>query len=115
MNYMAMIEGITVTLFEKKEIGRDGFHRPIYEEIPVDVENVLVYPASANDITDALNLTGKKAVYTLGIPKEDHHVWEDKRVEFFGESWHTLGFSTKGIDNLIPLEWNRKVTVERYG
>lgn len=112
---MAMIKGITVVLMDKVEDGKDEFNRTIYKEIPVEVDNVLVAPASTTDITDTLNLTGKVAVYTLAIPKGDTHIWEDRKVQFFGETWHTLGFAIQGIDSLIPLDWNRKVTVERYG
>ncbi len=115
MNYMAMMKGITVILLDKIEIGRDGFNRPIYEENPIEVKNVLVAPASADDIVSQLNLTGKKAVYTLAIPKGDKHNWLDRRVQFFGETWQTFGFPVKGIEENIPLDWNEKVMVEKYG
>lgn len=112
---MTLIKGITVTLFDRVETGKDGFNRPVYEEIPVKVENVLVSPASETDIVSQLNLTGKKAVYTLAIPKGDRHNWVDRNVQFFGKMWRTFGFPIKGIDENIPLDWNVKVTVERYG
>jgi hypothetical protein len=50
----------------------------------------------------------------LGIPKEDEHDWENRRVDFFGEKWRVFGIPTKGIEDIIPLDWNMKVTVERY-
>lgn len=109
------IKGITVILHEKTKVGNDAFGTPIYEEIPIEVENVLVSPASSTDVIDQLNLYGKKAVYTLGIPKGDTHNWEDVKVEFFGETWKTFGFPTEGIAELIPLGWNKKVMTERYG
>ena len=109
-----MITGMTVILYNKVKTGEDEFLKPIYEEIPEEVENVLVSPASSTDIVDNLNLYGKKAVYTLGIPKGDEHIWEDRTVEFFGKKWKSFGFVTEGIDNLIPLSWNKKVQVERY-
>ena len=61
------------------------------------------------------HLTGKKAVYNIAIPKGDQHIWEDNRVDFFGESWHVLSFPQQGIDEMIPLDWNQKWMVERYG
>jgi hypothetical protein len=64
---------------------------------------------------DTLNLTGKKAVYTIAIPKGDEHVWEDNKVEFFGETWKVIGLPQQGIEHNIPLEWNQKWMVERYG
>lgn len=110
-----MIKGITVILYEKQQTGKDAFNTPIYEETAVTVENVLVAPAQEQEILDVLNLTGRKAVYTLAIPKGDTHNWEDRDVEFFGERWHTIGMPIKGIEEMIPLSWNTKVRVERYG
>lgn len=69
----------------------------------------------ASEILDTLNLTGKKAVYTIAIPKGDEHVWEDNKVEFFGETWKVIGLPQQGIEHNIPLEWNQKWMVERYG
>lgn len=95
--------------------GTDPFGNPIYEETDIDVENVLVSPTSTDDIVNQLTLTGKKAVYTLAIPKGDTNDWEDKEVKFFDKRWRTFGFPIEGIEDLIPLDWNKKVMVERYG
>lgn len=111
---MKRIKGITVILYDKIQTGTDGFDAPVYEEIPVEVENVLVSPASSTDVIEQLNLHGKKAVYTLAIPKGDTHNWKDRKVEFFGESWKTFGLPISGIEENIPLDWNTKVMVERY-
>lgn len=111
---MSRIKGITVTLYEETQSGTDGFGRPIYTETAVAVDNVLVAPASTSETLDTVNLTGKKAVYTLGIPKGDTHNWKDKKVEFFGETFRTFGEPLKGIEEMIPLEWNTKIQVERY-
>ena len=111
---MAAIKGITVILAENKQVGVDGFNAPIYEATEVEVENVLVAPASSDDIVTTQDLTGKKAVYTLGIPKGDTHNWIDATVKFFGQEWHTFGFPLEGIEENIPLDWNKKVMVERY-
>lgn len=112
---MAMIKGITVTLILKVQSGTDAFNRPIYEYIEEDVENVLVTPASSDDILSSQDLTSKKAVYTLAIPKGDTHNWIDATVRFFGQEWHTFGYPPEGIEANIPLNWNKKVMVEKYG
>ena len=101
-------------MYDKVKTGEDGFCNPVYEEIPKEVENVLVAPASSTDIVDNLSLYGKKAVYTLAIPKGDENIWEDRTVEFWGKKWRTFGFVTEGIEHLMPLAWNKKVQVERY-
>lgn len=111
---IVMLKGITVTLMEKQQTGTDGFNRPVYEETTEIIDNVLVAPSSEQEVLDSLNLTGRKAVYTLGIPKGDTHDWTDKDVVFFGVTWHTIGMPVQGIDAMIPLDWNRKVQVERY-
>lgn len=111
---MGTFKTITVTLYEKRQTGVDGFNKAIYTETPVDVTDVLVAPASAQETLDAVNLYGKKAVYTMAIPKGDTHSWEDCRVSFFGKDWHVFGIPLEGIECDIPLRWNKKVTVERY-
>lgn len=111
---MSMLKGITVTLYIKTQTGKDAFNRPVYTEQAIQVNNVLVAPASTSETLDTVNLTGKKAVYTLGIPKGDNHDWKDKKVEFFGETFKTFGEPLRGIDDMIPLEWNTKIQVERY-
>lgn len=109
-----MINGITVTLYTKTQTDTDGFGDPVYTETPVDVADVLVYPSTSTEILETVNLYGKKAVYTMAIPKGDTHDWEDQKVSFFGETWRTFGIPTEGIESNIPLRWNKKVTVERY-
>ena len=112
---MGKIHGIPITLIDKQVVSVDPFGSPVVKDVEILVDNVLVAPALSDDVINQLNLTGKKAVYTLGIPKGDTHDWEDKEVEFFGQRWRTFGFVTEGIDDLIPLSWNKKVMVERYG
>lgn len=104
--------GISITLYNKVLAGTDGFDRPIYREEAETVENVLVGEPSSQEIIDTLNLTGKRAAYTLGIPKGDTHVWTDRKVEFNGEIYRVIGKPTQGIEALIPLDWNKKCMVE---
>lgn len=111
---MTRIKGITVILVDKIETSIDPFGHPIYQEKEIEVENVLVSPTSSDDIVNNLELDGKKAIYTLAIPKGDNHNWENKEVKFFGERFKTFGKVIQGIDELIPLDWNKKVMVEIY-
>lgn len=109
------IKGIDVILYAKTQIGTDAFNAPVYLESPIVVNDVLVSPIGSQEALEVLDLHGKKATYTLAIPKGDTHDWEDCRVFFFGEDWHTFGFVTLGIEDNIPLGWNKKVQVEKYG
>lgn len=111
---MSLINGITVTLYERARTGVDGFNNPVYAETAVDVDNVLVYPTEDRDIVDAMQLYGKKAVYELCIPKGDEHKWEDCRVDFFGNSFRVFGTGKEYIEANVPLDWNKKYMVERY-
>lgn len=111
---MTKIKGITVKLYEKTKVGTDAFGTAVYEEVPVEIKNVLVAPVSSSSLADAIHPDGKIAVYTLAIPKGDTHQWENKKVEFFGRVWRTVGFAYEGIESMIPLDWNRKVQVEAY-
>jgi hypothetical protein len=113
----SLLKGITVNLIRKVQNGTDAFNRPIEQEVITPVDNVLVAPLSqtGEEILSELSMDGKKVKYQLGIPKGDTHTWEDTEVEFFGFRWKTIGFSTIGIEDMIPLDWNRKVLVERVG
>lgn len=111
---MGKIHGIQITLIDKQVVSVDPFGTPVVKDVEILVDNVLVSPTSTDDVTNQLSLTGKKAVYTLAIPKGDMHDWENKEVIFFGQKWRTVGLATEGIESMIPLEWNKKVMVERY-
>lgn len=111
---MGKIKGITVKLITKVEIEKDPFGTPIYQDKIIEVDNVLVGFPTTDDITNSLNLYGKKIIYTLGIPKGDINLWEDQEVEFFGQKFRAFGAVTQGIEDLIPLSWNKKVMVEFY-
>lgn len=109
------MEGITVVLYDKTQTGTDPLNHPIYTETAVSVNNVLVAPMSTEEVLQTYTLTGRKAVYQMGIPKGDAHDWTaGKKVRFFGEDWRIIGLPEEGIEELIPLSWNKKVKVERY-
>lgn len=111
---MAWIKGMSVILKKKIQTGEDDFRRPIYDAVDVVVDNVLVSPATSDDITTSLDLTGKRAEYILAIPKGDTNDWNNTIVEFFGHQWKTFGFPIQGIEENIPLDWHKKVMVELY-
>lgn len=119
---MARLSGITVILYEQVQTGTDPFGAPIYEENPVEVENVLVAEPTTDDITSSTQLFGKTIRYMLGIPKGDTHDWKDKKVSWtdaYGntQTVMTFGFPITGIEENIPpqLPWHMKVRCEAYG
>lgn len=111
----SLIKGITIVLYDRIQTGVDDFKSPIYQETPVYVDNVLVTPVATSDITGDVQLKGKRAEYELCIPKKNANVWENRIVEFYGQKWRTIGIPQEWIEENVPLDWNRKVKVERYG
>lgn len=112
------LQGITIQIAIQSQAGTDWAGSPVYEESFEAVKNVLVGEPSTDDITQALDLYGKKVAYTLAIPKGDNHNWTDTKVvlpEPFAGTYMTIGYPTAGIEANIPLSWNKKVKVERYG
>lgn len=111
---MPLIKGITVKLHEYTETSEDDFGQPIFSDVEVEVQNVLVGQPSTDDVVNDMNLYGKKLAYTLSIPKGDTHNWKDTVVEFFDQKFKTYGDVIQGIEENIPLCWNKQVKVEHY-
>lgn len=109
------MKGTTIQLVVKTQTGTDAFGSPIYTEELVNVDDVLVGSPTSDEITDSLNLFGKKIVYMLGIPKGDTHTWEDAEVIIWGNRYRTFGYPITGEQANIPLRWGQNVRVERYG
>ena len=113
------MRGITVTLYETIETGRDAFNNPVYTETPVDVTNVLVGEPSTDDYTSAVAVFGKQIQFMLGIPKGDQHDWVNKKVTWRDaqgniQTVHTFGFPIMGVEANIPGPWHMKVRCEQY-
>lgn len=109
------MRGITVTLYNRRRTGVDALNHPIYEEISVNVDNVIVAPMNSTEALETYNLTGRRAIYQLAIPKGDENEWTaGKRVRFFNKDWRIIAIPTEGIEIMIPLSWNKKVQVETY-
>lgn len=109
-----MIKGITIQLYKKTESSRDALNNPVYTTEVIDVDNVLVGSPTDEEVVNELNLTGRRISYVLGIPKGDQNEWENVEVEFFGKRFKTFGMPVEGIEDMIPLRWNKKVKVEAF-
>lgn len=117
---MGKPRGITVSLLTRTQSGTDAFNRPVCQESSVAVDNVLVGSPTDQELVSDLQMYGKKCVYVLAIPKGDAHQWEDSFVEFDPtggsnpQRFRTFGIATAGIEDLIPLAWNKQIHVEAY-
>lgn len=109
------IKGITVTLYEKTVKGKDEFDANIYDETPVAIHNVLVAPVSSEDIITQHSIKSDEVIYKLAIPKGDTHTWTECLVEFFGKTFKVVGEPVEGIEEMLPLSWNKQVQVKYYG
>lgn len=113
-----MLTGVTIQLVVKTEGEPDPIGNPTYTETIINVDDVLVGQPTSEEITDSLQLYGKEVAYTLGIPKGDANNWTDAEVilpEPFAGRYRTIGYPVAGIEANIPLRWNKKIKVERYG
>lgn len=106
--------GIDVILHERVSSGFDELGEELFTDTTKTINNVLVVPASSEDIINELSLSGKHIVYQLGIPKGNNDNWTNAIVEFYGEKFRTIGIPDQGIEDLIPLDWNKRIKVERY-
>ena len=107
-----MMHGITVQLEVLTATGKNEVGETVYTSDFVDVPDVLVGQPTEREIVDSTNLEGRKATYILGIPKGDAHEWTNRKVRFFGAEFRTIGAPIEGINDLMPLRWNKKVRVE---
>ena len=108
---------VSVILVKKTAGQPDPFGQATYTTEEIQVDGVLVGEPSTNDITNAMTMHGAKLAYTLAIPKGDTNDWTDTIVKLtgpFAGTYHTVGIGTAGIEENIPLRWNRKVHLERY-
>lgn len=109
-----VIKGTLVKLINKTVIGADPFGNPITEDAVHYVDNVLISPTTSTEAVDSTGLRRRIVSTELAIPKGDVHKWEDSEVFFFGHTWRTVGSCAEGIEDLMPLDWHRKIKVERY-
>jgi hypothetical protein len=106
---------MTVQLAVKTQEGIDPTGAPIESEELIDIPGCLVGQPSSDDITQTMEMYGKKIAYVVGVPKGDTNIWTDTDVIIWGERFRTIGYPETGIQENIPLAWGKNVKVERYG
>lgn len=80
------------------------------------VENVLIGEPTTSESESAAVPTGTIQEYTLAIPKGNTDDWTNRivRVPFYPNvSFRTVGYPLEGIEENIPLDWNKKVKIRR--
>ena len=110
------MKGVSVILKSKTQIGEDAFGQPIYTETDVVVDDVLIGEPDTDDIQKITVRYGKAIAYTLAIPKGDTNTWYKCKVVLpspWNETLNVIGDAIMGIEENIPLRWNKKVHLER--
>lgn len=110
------MKGVTITLKVKTKTGDDDFGQPVYTETDTEIHDVLVGEPSTEDIQNAITSYGKRVAYTLAIPKGDTNTWCKCKVALpapWSETFNVIGDAVMGIEENIPLRWNKKVYLER--
>lgn len=112
------MRGMTVTLFAEEIIGYDEIGEPLVHQKPITVEDVLIGEPSTDEITESVNLYGKRISFMLGIPKKDANDWTNKDVQWtdaYGRTINarTFGYPITGVAANIPGKWHMKVRCEQ--
>jgi hypothetical protein len=108
---MSKFKTTSVFLYVETASDTDDFGRPTYTSEQKEVTGVLVGEPSTDEINEVLQVHGKRLAYVIALPKGDTNDWIDKDVTVFGRKMRTIGEPTQGIEENIPLDWNKKVKV----
>ena len=108
-----LLEGETVVVIHRAEVGRGAGNTPIYTEVEEAVDDVLVSPASTSDVIESNRPDGTELVYRLDFPKTWTRSLRGCRVRVRGEEFHVAGDPRPFLGSLTPGRWNRPVNVER--
>lgn len=104
----------TIKIAVLTEAGTDAFHRPITTKVWEEVKGCVVGSPSSDDVTNELNLSGKRIAYVILIPKGDTHTWEGTEVEIGGEVYKTIGKPVRSFADLPRIPCDQRISVERY-
>lgn len=109
-----MIRGETVTLIRPADAGLDAFGDELTEWQPgVPVGNVLVAPASTDDLNGSLRRDGDRDTLTLHFPKTHEGNLRGCRVIVRGVTYRVIGDPQRYTSSMTPGAWDLPVTVER--
>ena len=52
---MGKIHGIPITLIDKQVVSTDPFGSPVVKDVEITIDNVIVAPATTDDVTNQLS------------------------------------------------------------
>lgn len=110
----ALIRGETIEVWQYVESGVDSFNNPVKSwAIESIVENVLVDPGNAEDLSGALRQDGDENHITLYFPKKYTSSLRGHRVKVRGLEYAIEGDPIAYQVENTPTDWNRKTTATR--
>lgn len=71
------------------------------------VDNVLIGEPAYTEINGC-----RIPTFTISVPKGDEHNWLDRQLQFFNMRFRTVGYPEQGMEENIPLCWNKKIKAE---
>ena len=104
-----MITGRTVTVVLRVENGRDAFNMPVWDEAAQDVDNVLVAPASTEDLAGLGRPDGDETVIVAHFPKTWSGSLRGAVLVVDGRRFEVVGDPQPYMAANTPGAWNRPV------
>lgn len=107
-----MIQGEKVTVYKPVEGAADSYGVPRTDwRFKGTVENVLVAPAGTSDLEPGMRPDGDSTLLALHFPKIFTESLRGMRIVVRGKTWEVIGDPQAYLDQNVPGEWNRPVTV----
>ena len=109
-----MIRGEQIEVWQYVESGVDSFNNPVKSWVLESVvENVLVDPGNAEDLSGALRRDGDENRITLYFPKKYTPSLRGRRVKVRGLEYVVEGDPIAYTSANTPGMWNRPATATR--
>ena len=97
--------GETVTVYLRRDAGKDEFNGPIWETVSQRVENVLIAPGDGLDNKSSARPESTKVRYTLYFPKTFDKSVECLQIEVRGRLLDVVGVPDHYDSINCPTQW----------
>lgn len=104
------MNGETVIIENRVEVGKDDFNCPIYKPEEQEVHDVLVAPRTGDDKFESTRSDSVEVKYTLYFPKAFTGLVDNLRINVRGEWLNVIG-APRRFENNCPTRWNMVVEV----
>lgn len=99
------MRGETVCVHARVQTGTDDLNDAVWEDVELEVDNVLVAPGASQDVVSSMRPDGVQVRYTLYFPKTFDGRLEHCSIDVRGERLDVVG-SPRRFDKVnCPTEW----------